>query len=747
MYDPTHLSQPTTSWGYVRHFHETLRRLIQLDQSGFFARQRIDTELRSTNGRKSRLVLRVLPLESLQYRIVMRILVGFIRYEVAFTSRFPRLKMRRRVTEHVRQIQADQRELRFEEPTLARVAVIIPVYNNWSVTADCLRSLMMTSNATPFRIVVVDDGSTDQTASELGRIEGITIAGDGANHGFLRAVHAGVNATSEEYVVLLNNDTIVTDGWLDALVESADHDSSIGIVGSMLLYPDGLLQEAGSLIFNDGRGINYGKGDIPARAWYQFPREVDYCSGASLLIRRSTWTATGGFDLSFAPAYYEETDLAFAARAAGFRVLYQPASVVFHLEGETYGREDNPERAALLARNKTRLLEKWGEEIAAHEPPAVKNRAGAAWRSQRGRLLIVDTNVPETDKDSGSIRMFEIVRVLRDFGYAVTFMSLKQPLLEPYTSEMRALEVEVLDGRMNHVEEVARIAPFVRVAIFSRPVVGETMEPVLRTLAPHAKLIYDTVDLHYVREARRAELEDSPAVAAEAERYESLELGLVRRCDATLVVTDVEKRILEEAVPEAVIREVSNVHSPHPRVGSFATRRDLLFVGNFNHLPNRDGVWWFVNEIFPIVREALPDVRFKIVGSYMPEDIATLDAPGVDAVGWVHDLEPIYQSIRVVVAPLRYGAGIKGKLGESAVHGVPFVCTSIATEGTLMRHEQDCLNADTAEEFAAAVIRLYANEDLWETLSVNVQTAIERQCSPEVAAERFRELFSLLDVW
>ena len=747
MYDPTQLSTPTTRWGRVRYFRETLRRLIQLDRTGYFARQRIETELRSTNGRKAQLILRVLPIGSLQYRLVLRAVVTYVKLELTLGSKIRLRRPRRRNVEHVRHIQSDTRQLEFVADVEARVAVVIPVYNSWNVTEDCLRSLMMTTNRTPFRVVVVNDGSSDETSERLAHIPGITVVGDGANHGFLRAVHAGVAATSEELVVLLNNDTIVTDGWIDALVETADADASVGIVGSMLLYPDGILQEAGSLIFSDGRGINFGKGDIPGRAWYLFPREVDYCSGASLLIRRSAWEATGGFDLSFAPAYYEETDLAFAVRRAGFRVLYQPRSMVFHLEGESYGRDENPERMALLERNKARLLEKWGDEIATHAPPAIKNRAGAAWRSERGRLLLVDTNVPETDKDSGSIRMFEIVRVLRQLGYAVTFMSLKQPPTEPYASQMRALEVEVLDGRVNYAEEVARLAPFLKVAIFSRPIVGEVMEPVVRRLAPQAKVIYDTVDLHYIREARRAELENDPAVQAEADRFEAIELGLVRRCDATLVVTGVEQRILEDAVPTAVIREVSNVHSPIPRHGSFATRRDILFVGNFNHLPNRDAVWWFVNDIFPKVHTALPDVTFKIVGSHMPDDIAAITSPGVEAIGWVHDLAPLYQSVRIVVAPLRYGAGIKGKLGESAAHGVPFVCTSIATEGTFMEHERDCLNADSAEEFAQAVIRLYSDNELWESLSVNVQSAIERQCSPDVAAERFRELFSLLNVW
>ena len=727
--------------------HETILRLLQLDQTGYLARHRLEADLQSTGGRRARQFLSLFPLGSLRYRILIRLILDFVRLEISLGIPERRRRRRRRTAPQVLEVQNDSRELAFEQVNDAEVVVLIPAYNNWSLTETCLRSLMMTRNTTAYNVVVVDDGSTDETSSRLTEVKGLRTVGDSQNRGFLRAVHLGVDQTHEPYIVLLNNDTVVTDGWIDALVETARRDATIGIVGCKLLYPDGTLQEAGSLIFSDGRGINYGKGDIATRPWYEFPREVDYCSGAALLIRRTTWAATGGFDLSFAPAYYEETDLAFAARDKGFTVWYQPAAVVYHFEGESYGRDDNAERRALLERNKAKLLEKWGAEIATHQPPAVVNRAGAAWRSTRGRLLIVDTIVPETDRDSGSIRMFQMVQVLQRLGYAVSFMALKQPPSEPYAENLRRIGVEVLDGRINSAEEIKRLAPFLRVAILSRPVVGEVVEPLLRRFAPTTKIIYDTVDLHYVREARRAELEGSDEVLAEAQRYEALELGLVTRCDATLVVTDVEKTILHAAVPSAIIREVSNIHSPIPRVGTFESRHDLLFAGNFNHLPNRDAVEWFVRDIFPRIRARIPEVRFKIVGSYMPEEIAAIDEPGVDVLGWVPSLEPLYHSVRLVIAPLRYGAGIKGKLGESAAHGVPFVCTSIATEGTLMRDEVDCLNADTEVEFADDVVRLYSDPELWNTLSVNVQRAIERQCSPDVAAERFEELFSLLNVW
>ncbi len=722
---------------------EMFSALLQIDGSGYFLRERFNAELGATGSWKAALFRRFVPANSWRLRIFVGVIVRLLMLRRRWRNRhgMPVHRIGPSV-EAVTRVERDTRTIGFSDPGPVEVVIIIPVYNNWSMTATCLRSLMMTSVATPYRIVVVDDGSTDETPERLAEIGGITNLRLTENVGFLRAVHAGFDAVSEPWVILLNNDTVVTDGWVDALVDLARADETVGVVGAKLLFPDGGLQEAGSLIFATGSGVNYGKGDQAERGWYNFPREVDYCSGAGILIRHSVWRSTGGFDLAFAPAYYEETDFAFAVRRAGYRVMYQPKAEIYHFEGATYGTDESPKKRALMSINRERLITKWSTELSTHLQPAIGHRVGQAWRTPRGRILVVDSSVPQTDKDSGSIRMFELVRILRQMGFAVTFLSMRGVFGEPYVGALRDLEVEVLDGRANYAPEIARLGPVLQLAILSRPEDASKTEPLVRHFAPQAKIIYDTVDLHYVREARRAEIENDPAIAAIAEQYRVMELGLVTRCDATLVVTDTELGILGDVVPDADVRVVSNVHSPLPRVHGFRDRRDIMFVGNFNHLPNRDAVVWFVEEVFPRVQAAIPAVQFNVVGSHLPDEIAALARPGVNIVGWVQDLGPLYDAIRLVVAPLRYGAGIKGKLGESASHGVPFVCTTIAIEGTLMTSGRDCLAADEPEAFAEAVIALYGDEATWESISANVQRAIDAQCAPEVARAALEALFS-----
>ncbi|MBL0039463.1 MAG: glycosyltransferase family 2 protein [Xanthomonadales bacterium] len=242
-----------------------------------------------------------------------------------------------------------------------RASIVIPVYNKWRYTEACLRSLAKETQRSGFEVIVVDDGSSDETWERLQQVEGITAHRNAENLGFVGSCNAGAALARGEYLVFLNNDTQVAPNWLDTLLDTFDQHPRVGTVGSQLVYPDGRLQEAGGIVFSDSSGWNYGRFGDPRDPACNFVREVDYCSGAAIAIPRALFEQRGGFDARYAPAYYEDTDLAFQVREAGLRVLYQPASTVFHFEGVSASTDDDRD-----------------EEVPGHQPAEVPRTL--AWR-------------------------------------------------------------------------------------------------------------------------------------------------------------------------------------------------------------------------------------------------------------------------------------------------------------------------------------------------------------------------------
>ncbi len=210
------------------------------------------------------------------------------------------------------------------------VSVIIPVFNQLQFTQSSLASIQDNQADQSLEVIVVDDSSTDGTEETLPRIPGLVYLRNEENVGFVASCNRGAAKARGNYLVFLNNDTVVTAGWLSALHETFQFEPHAGLVGSKLIYPDGRLQEAGGIIWRDGSGWNRGKFDDPEKPEYNFLREVDYCSAASLMIPRSLFHELGGFDPQYAPGYYEDTDIAFKVRSRGLKVLYQPLSQVIH---------------------------------------------------------------------------------------------------------------------------------------------------------------------------------------------------------------------------------------------------------------------------------------------------------------------------------------------------------------------------------------------------------------------------------
>jgi GT2 family glycosyltransferase/glycosyltransferase involved in cell wall biosynthesis len=610
------------------------------------------------------------------------------------------------------------------------VSIIIPVYNHWELTVACLRSLAFDSSATEYEVIAVDDASSDQTQHFLPKVEGLRVVQLKKNSGFIGAVNAGLEVARGRFILLLNNDTVVKPGWLDALMRTFEVEENVGVVGSKLVYPDGTLQEAGGIIWRDGTGLNYGRGGDASDPAFNFVRDVDYCSGACLLVRKEVLDVLGGLDRRYSPAYYEDTDLAFAARKLGYRVVYQPESTVVHAEGSSNGTDERTgvKQYQKVSREAFRL--KWQTELLAqHESDPALERI-ASRRTPAAQVLVVSDRVPMPDQDSGSKRMFELLLALRDLGLGVTFVPFDGQRQEEYSAALQRAGIEVLYGPLDERELLRELAPALDVAFLSRPEPTWKWEPLVREICPESKIIYDTVDLHFLREARRAEIEADPAVARAAARYHGMEISLARIADATLVVSIAERDVLKEEDPDIRVHVVPNIHGEEHSGRPFEQRKGLLFVGSFPHHPNRDAAHWLVEEIMPLVRLQDPDICAYIVGSSPTEDIKALESENVRVLGWVPDLTNLLEHSRVSVAPLRYGAGVKGKVGESMAHGLPVVTTRLGAEGMGLEHEHDVLVADDAQSFAAEILRAYHDGDLWARLAANGRRTIARDSSP-----------------
>lgn len=239
------------------------------------------------------------------------------------------------------------------------VSIVIPTYRQFALTARCLRSIMKHPPAVAVEVIVIEDCSGDRSMGALARIPGLRYEENPENLGFLRSCNRAATLVRGQYLHLLNNDTEVTEGWLDALLDVFRRLPNCGLAGSKLVFPDGRLQEAGGIVFNDATACSYGRWDDPGKPQYNQLRDADYVSGASILLPLALWTRLGGFDESFAPAYCEDTDLAFRVRQGGFRVIYQPASTVIHHWGATHGTDADSAAAAQSAKNQQRMKQKW----------------------------------------------------------------------------------------------------------------------------------------------------------------------------------------------------------------------------------------------------------------------------------------------------------------------------------------------------------------------------------------------------
>jgi O-antigen biosynthesis protein len=631
----------------------------------------------------------------------------------------------------------------FEHP---EVSIVVPVHSRADLTRGCLESIRDNTSGVSYEVILVDDTADEATKALLGILRGARVVVNDTNLGFLRSMNAGASAARGRWIVLCNNDIHVLDGWLSEMLDCAESRPDIGVVAPKFLYGDWSLNEAGGIVWRDGTAGNYGRGGDPADWQFEFRREVDYGSAAALLVRAELWRELGGFDERYAPIYYEDTDLCFEARERGLKVMYEPRANVVHLEGSTSGTDITKGLKRYQEINRRKFVEKWGHRLERdHVASGPANLRRAANRHRGPHVLIVDHRVPMWDRDSGSLRMLGMIRSLIALGCRVTFFpdDLGFPL--PYGLALQRMGVEVWYRNVDIPGELEAIGAGLALVITCRPHTTSRWLDLIRERAPSARIVYDTVDLHWLREARRAGIADGSGqmtLGPRAVVLREIELALIRATDATLVVTAEERNQVEADAPGAVVRVVPNVNEVRVDVPPAKGRAGVVFIGGFEHPPNVDAAVRLVRGVMPRVWRELGDVPVTIIGPLAPSEVQALASPLVEVAGWVADIDPLFDAAMAMVAPLNYGAGLKGKVTQALAAGLPVVTTPIGAEGLDAVDGEQLLIGTDDRELADRVIRVLTDEQLWAALSSAGQRLAADRCSPQIMTAALTELLA-----
>jgi O-antigen biosynthesis protein len=610
------------------------------------------------------------------------------------------------------------RELHLPRAEKAVVSIIIPTFGNPDVTLACLASIAADPSNLGIEIIVVDDASPGQAAAVLELIDGIHLIASPTNHGFIHACNTGARCATGEFLLFLNNDTQVMVGWLEPLVRLFREFPDVGAVGSKLIFPDGRLQEAGCIIWQDGTGWNLGRGDDASEPVFNYVREVDYCSGASLMVPRTLFERLGGFDERYAPAYFEDADISFKLRALGYRTLYQPRSVVVHIEGESYGRDEEESfKSQCIARNRITFVDLWRSVLQEEQFSNGQHWMRARDRAKNRRIILVaDHAVPEPDRDAGSRTMFNFVQAFSASNVVTKFWPQNLLAAQGYTENLQNLGIEVIYGAgIRSIDEwISHHGSDLDAVLLSRPHVAEALLPVLRRHKVGPVLYYGH-DIHFQRLAAENALRPSVELKQEVRLMEARERAVWRQVDVVLYPSVEETHIVNTLEPNVVTCAVQ----PYA-FGSFGASRpatdstEILFVAGFAHPPNEDAAVWFVNEVLPLVRRSVTQARMTIVGSNPTDRVRALKCDCIEVYSNVSDTELIesYRRSRVAVVPLRYGAGVKLKVVEALREGLPLVTTAVGAQGIPDLANVACV-CDDPSHFAAEVSRLLVNDELW----------------------------------
>jgi O-antigen biosynthesis protein len=610
-------------------------------------------------------------------------------------------------------------QTRFEVVSKPLVSIIVCAQHGYEPALRCLHRIATHRPAASFEVILIDDACGDPEMRKLTRIPGLRIETEAAAIGYAQCCNRAADLALGEYLHFLSDLILVHDGWLDSLLIAFETRADCALVGPKLLLPNGRLQAAGGVVWRDGSAWHFGHGDDPSRADYCYLRETDYCPGMAIVTRRALFTRLGRFTVTDTTAQCEDVDLAFKVRASGARVYFQPVALASQVtdgdaSAEGLGRKQLENAHAIRA--------SWANVLEA-EHRTYDNRVRIARERLKPRrtLLILDQYVPTPDRDAGSRSVWDIITTLVADGWNIKFWPHTLWYEPGYTERLQALGVEVVYGKENSDRFSAfleELGPSLAAVLINRPLIAkEYLSQVRRH--PRAKVLYYGHDIHYLRlRAQARVLGIRPN--GEQRLMSRLEPRIWKLSDVVLYPSDSEVVEVRAKAPGIEARQIPLLAFDRfgpPREGKRFERPKLLFVAGSGHRPNRDAAQWLMHEVLPLLKRSGLSFELTIVGSHV-EELQRFASSDIQILGAVSDdrLNELYLASDLALLPLRYGAGVKGRVVEALRWGLPLVTTPAGAQGLSGIERILPICADPAQ-FAEQIQYLLTNPTQYERIS------------------------------
>jgi|GEM_PF-1370447 len=676
----------------------------------------------------ARMIWRALPLSLAQREVVKRVLVrrlGGVALKFAVTNEYLRVIIGTAtpIPTHpgLRGRQEDLWRLA-PAPGEAVLSVVLGVRDGLEDTLRCIDAL--NEQDLPIEIIVVDNASTDITPLALAGLPGIRFHRISERRSVGQALLDGAALASAPAVVLLEQGVIPAPDFLEQILRGLEQSP---VIAPQIRDREGYVRSTGGRFGSPPNPATDGQRLTPSHPLCLVRTPVDYAHGAialrAKLLPQLAHCVGGSSFIDLSRMFFDQL----ASR--GVLARYWSGAALYRLD------DGEPEtQLGTAAGSTTRNIGLSSSPIPL-EPT----------------VLYVDSDTPMPDQNAGSIESLNFMRILLGFGFRVLFVPESNFAHRgKYTDQLLDIGINALyaDHFNNMREVLERFGRELDLVVLCRTTIAGRYIDMVRELAPRARIVFNTIDLHFLRERREAVLSGDRAALAAADETRAIEVATMTDSDATIVLSTAERDLLRGELPEAEIHVLPMVRDLPDRldVPGFAERRDCMFVGTYQHPPNQDAVVYFVGEIWPLVRSRLPDAKFFIVGSSMTPAVQALAGNGVEVLGFVEDLDALLAKCRLTVAPVRFGAGLKGKLISSLQAGVPSVASSIAAEGFGLVDGVETLIADTPERFADAVVRLYEDQALWERVSQAGFDFMKRDCTMDGNIARIRDLLGMLGI-